>query len=254
MSAPAISSRSATGAAPRPGSLERADYLAALREIIAALEDEDDGLFEQKLIQLIRRREEGLFVNLARITRELHTAVFEMHFDAQLAQFTSDGIPDACLRLDYVVQLTEDAAHRTLDLVDKSRLLTRRIGAAGDELGQAREQLQRCVESPQAIDTFVVNLAQVQDSIKTCTRELGENLSALAQAQEYQDLTGQVIKRVTKLVRDVESALIALLRATGASTTAVAPAAVGLQGPAVPGAVTASSQQDADALLASLGF
>ena len=244
-----------SGAPVKQAPLGRADYLAALREIMAALEVEDDRLFEQKLGQLIRRREEGLFVNLARITRELHTAVLDMHFDAQLAQFTSDGIPDACLRLDYVVQLTEQAAHRTLDLVDKSRLLTRRIGAAGEQLGSARTQMLQCIESPTEVDNIAVDLADVETSIKTCAHELGENLSALAQAQEYQDLTGQVIKRVTTLVRDVEAALIALLRATGASTPAAAPAAaVGLQGPAVPGAVAATSQQDADALLASLGF
>lgn len=231
--------------------LTRTDYLAAMREIIAALEDEDDVLFEQKLTQLIRRREEGLFVNLARITRELHTAVLDMRFDAQLAQFASDGIPDACLRLDYVVQLTETAAHRTLDLVDKSQALTRRVRLSGDDLDSARTQiLQRSDGGELAAD-----LRQIQDNIRSCASELSENLSALAQAQEYQDLTGQVIKRVTRLVRDVETALIALLRATGSSTTAVAaPAMVGLQGPAVPGAQTGASQQDADALLASLGF
>jgi len=235
---------------------QRAEYLAALHEIIAALEGGDDALFEQRLTQLMRRREEGLFVNLARITRELHTAMLDMRFDEQLAQLASDGIPDACVRLDYVVQLTEKAAHHTLDLVDKSRVLTRKVNVAADDLDLARQQILKNADAPPSLRDLAVDISVVQDSIRSCARELGENLSALAQAQEYQDLTGQVIKRVTKLVRDVEGALIALLRATGANTTgAVTPApAVGLQGPAVPGAVAGASQQDADALLASLGF
>lgn len=243
------------GPATAPSAMRRSDYLAALREIIAALEDEDDGLFEQKLGQLIRRREEGLFVNLARITRELHTAMLDMRFDAQLAQFASDGIPDACVRLDYVVQLTEEAAHRTLDLVDKGRALNRRVVAAGDELATVRSQALASLGSPQALGALVADLARTQETIAVCARELGDNLSALAQAQEYQDLAGQVIKRVTRLVRDVETALIALLRAAGASTDSAPKAPVGLQGPVVPGATpTSASQQDADALLASLGF
>jgi chemotaxis protein CheZ len=241
---------------PAQAALARADYLCALREMTAALEAGDEALFEQRLAQLLRRREEGLFVNLARITRELHSTVHEMRFDSQLAQFAGTEMPDACLRLDYVVQLTENAAHRTLDLVDKSRVLARKVAAAGSDLADAREHAKRYVKSPLAVTTLVDDLKQVQDSIQSCASELSENLSQLSQTQEYQDLTGQVIKRVIKLVRDVESALLALLRATGASAT-VTPMTVppgGLQGPAVPGAVAGSSQQDADALLASLGF
>lgn len=235
---------------PTP-TLGRADYLEALREILAALEDNDDVLFEQKLGMLIRRREEGLFVNLARITRELHTAVRELHFDTQLSQLASDGIPDACVRLEYVAQLTEDAAHRTLDLVDQSRTLTHQVSAAGISLGHVVTQL------PEGAATISVELNRIQGEISDCAIGLSEKLSALSQTQEYQDLTGQVIKRVTKLVRDVESALISLLRATGTGAnagTTTAPATVGLQGPAVPGAVVGASQEDADALLASLGF
>lgn len=241
---------------PQRPPLDRAEYLARFRDIVAALEQGDDSLFEQRFSRLIRDREEGLFVNLARITRELHRAVLEMSFDTQLAQYANAEIPDACLRLDYVVQVSEDAAHRTLDLVEKSRSLALQISDAAEDLGRAREHAGRYAKSPLAVTTLVEDLGHVQDRIGAATASLRENLSALAQTQEYQDLTGQVIKRVIKLVRDVESALIALLRATGAgpSSPQGTPAGGGLQGPAVPGVNSATSQQDADALLASLGF
>jgi chemotaxis protein CheZ len=239
---------------PSQHQMERTETLSRLREVVAALEDGDDELFDQKFAQLLRAREDGLFVNLARITRRLHSAVVEMKFDSRLAQFANAEMPDACLRLDYVVQVTEAAAHKTLDLVEKSRELAGRVAESGQQLAAARARAGFAAPSP--VDMMVLNadLGVVQDTISGCAGKLREHLSELAQTQEYQDLTGQVIKRVTSLVRDVESALIELLRASGAAPAAAAGAAIGLQGPAVPGVNSAASQQDADSLLASLGF
>jgi chemotaxis protein CheZ len=86
---------------------------------------------------------------------------------------------------------------------------------------------------------------------------LRERLNELAIAQEYQDLTGQIIKRIIVLVEDVEAALLELLGAHATHLKTAAPLPIPeekavLAGPAVPGQVT-TSQQDADALLASLG-
>ena len=60
---------------------DRAEYVARLREILSALEADDQALFELRLNQLMRLREDGLFVNLAKLTRELHQAVKDLNFD-----------------------------------------------------------------------------------------------------------------------------------------------------------------------------
>src|SRR3546814_11818123 len=86
---------------------------------------------------------------------------------------------------------------------------------------------------------------------------LRERLNELAIAQEYQDLTGQIIKRIIALVEDVEGALLEL---PGAHATHLKPPAplpiperqVVMAGPAVPGLIT-TSPQGADALLRSIG-
>lgn len=219
-----------------------ADYLTRLKEIVSALEAGDDVLFEQRLNRLICMREEGLLSNLVRITRELHNAVKSINFDDQLADIAHSGIPDACQRLDYVVQVTEEAAHKTLDLVDRSRELTEQIVQAAARLTDTHGHAE--------------SVGFIQKTINHSASNLRGNLTALAQTQEYQDLTGQIIKRVIRVVRDVESALISLLRSAGSS----APSGTGqakkekLEGPTVPGLSRSTSQQDADALLAELGF
>lgn len=218
------------------GETERIQLVQDLRGVIGALERHDDADFEHRLGQLLRAREEGLFVHVAKLTRELHRALSDMRLDNRLAELAGSEIPDACGRLDYVVQVTERAAHRTLDLVEASRALASDIVSCAG--GVTPEGARRAI---------------VLDAEK-----LRGHLSELAQAQEYQDISGQIIRRVIDLVRNVENALLDLLRVSGsraqpgAAPRAVAPGS--LQGPAVPGTVSGASQQDADELLASLGF
>lgn len=212
---------------------ERLHLASCLRMLLSAVESGDEGGVERGLAELLRVREEGLFVHLARLTRELHRALGELGLDSRLSDLAGSGIPDACGRLDYVMQVTEQAAHRTLDLVDSTRAL------AGNILGRAT-----------AMQDSAARQAILED-----TATLRHQLTELAQAQEYQDIAGQTIKRVIGLVRSVEQALLDLLRAAGTRPTMTGvppPAPRGLQGPALPG--TGHSQQDADELLASLGF
>jgi len=226
---------------------QREQRLAQLRELASALESGDDALYETRLAQFLRERETSLFVSVARLTRELHQAIFDSKLDGQLTNLAQDQLPDACSRLDYVVTLTENAAHKTLDLVEHGQASLRQIQQAGNILSALPQQ---------------ASLAKAHALIAGGVEELRSQLSQLAQAQEYQDLSGQLIKRVIRLVRGVEAALLELLRAAGplqistaTPIAAASAAAPGLQGPAVPGLSGAQvSQQDADALLSSLGF
>jgi chemotaxis protein CheZ len=188
-------------------------------------------------------RQDQFYAGVARLTRGLHEGLRELGLDSRLSHYAGSEIPDACNRLDYVVQLTEDAAHRTLDLVDEAR-------SVADELIDVRLDLARLQQqdAPQ--------LQGAELAVEDAEKRLRQVLTALAQAQEYQDLSGQVIRRVITLVRKVESALLELLGAGGIQLSGdlpINPAANDLAGPALPGAA-AADQDDADRLLASLGF
>jgi chemotaxis protein CheZ len=240
-----------------PAIPDRAEYIERLREILSALEADDQSLFEARLNQLMRAREEGLFVNLAKLTRELHQAVKDLNFDERLQQLAGSEIPDACVRLDYVVKLGEDAAHKTLDVCDDSRGLINRLNGCVDSLDGIREKLPAVAALPIKGLTLANEIERVEQTMREVGGALRTSFSTIAQAQEYQDLSGQVIRRVIALVHNIEGALIKLLKATNEGVRTPSSAAVNgeLAGPTVPGlSQGGQSQQDADALLAELGF
>ncbi len=89
------------------------------------------------------------------------------------------------------------------------------------------------------------------------SKKLHDSLTEILMAQSYQDLTGQIIRRVIGLVRDVEEKLVRLVAISGASRKPVEKKAVELEGPAVPNIEQGDmidNQNDVDDLLSSLGF
>jgi len=235
----------------------RVGTLSKLKEMVHALESGDEPLFELYMSQLVGIREQDLLGSVVKITRELHHAVKDINADDRLARVASSDIPDACQRLDYVVKMTEEAAHKTLDLVDHSKEQTDLIKKAMARVSAARVRVFASNNAEADVNNLLEAISSMEASVNVGTGHLRANLTDLAQIQEYQDLTGQIIKRVIRVVRDVEDGLIVLLRSTGSAMKAghiSMPSEEKLEGPAVPGLSVSSSQQDADALLAELGF
>lgn len=214
------------------------ELAAGLRAALAALEAGDEDAAHALLRELHHAERHPLAQGVVRLAHEVSAAMRELDLDSRIAGLAQGEIKDACTHLDHVVRMTEDAAHRTLDLVEDSRRIV-------DELHDAGGQ-------------------PVADAVE----RLRSNLLSLALAQEYQDLSGQLIRRVIALVRQVESALVDLVRVAGPMLASAGEAGLkdearrpiethqpslvsDLKGPA---AANAASQQDADALLADLGF
>lgn len=196
-------------------------------------------------------REELLYAGVARLTRSLHEALRELGLDSRLVRLAGSDIPDACERLDHVVRLGEEAAHRTLDLVEQEREIADGFGQAAARIGALRERLE-----PGAAAAAAQELGAIGAAVAGGEARLRAALTALAQAQEYQDLSGQVVGRVIRLVRNVETGLHELLRASGLQAGAPLPISAedAAAGAAAAGAGPAADQADADRLLASLGF
>lgn len=243
----------APAAAPLP-SHDRAYVASALRMALDRLDMGDASGFDQQIDELMRARQRGLYSNLARLSRGLQQQVRAMHQDDQIARLANDGMPDARHRLDYIMKVTEKAAHRTLDLVDQAHEVACSLGSIADRMVDIECDL--AVPHPD-VPQARQNIRQLSNGLRADAQGLRLTLTALSQAQEYQDISGQLIKRVITLVCNVETVLHELLRGSDAEFSVPAAAVVPgmLAGPAVEGlGAPAATQQDADALLSELGF
>lgn len=195
--------------------IERTKLATLLHDALEALERGDEDGWRTHVDALASARARSLVTGLGRLARELSQAL------DTLPSPPGEGgsLDDACARLDHVVEMTEQATHRTLDLIDDSRALVARLKDGPlDDTGLAT------VES------------------------LRENLREMALAQSHQDLGGQIIRRVAGIVRGVHEGFGALglppkedrLRGEG-------PAIAGLDRNTV-------GQSDADDLLSHLGL
>lgn len=242
--------------------------MSRMRSLIADADVKDDAALRELVDELSRVRETELFREVGKLTRELHEALNAFRFDSRLAELTEQDIPDATERLNYVMALTEQSANRTLTSVEKA---LPRVEALSDGTRALQERWQRFRarqmnadefrELARDIDAFLPN---IDDDAEAVRKELSEILIA----QDFQDLTGQVIRRVITLVQDLEQHLIRMLRLSGgrlkessdgATAEAQKAATEGNMGtgPAVPGVGdddVVQGQDDVDDLLSSLGF
>ncbi|MGH8227541.1 MAG: protein phosphatase CheZ [Steroidobacteraceae bacterium] len=235
-------------------------YGARVAALNAALEVGDDAAFGTVLDDLLHSRKPDLFGELRDLTANLHVALDRFRLDARLADFAEKEIPDARQRLAHVLKLTDEAAHRTLDLVEQSGPLAERTSQAAAALTTSwtrfrarRIELKEFHEMLKRMDAFLPAARADSDRVRN-------NLNEVLLTQGYQDLTGQIIRGVIELVGELETALAELARLSGADPQIVADESARSargHGPVVPGVTrgqVASGQQDVDALLSGLGM
>ncbi len=239
----------------------RTQYGSSVATLAGALAAGDEQLFLSELDLLVHRRERTLFTELRKLTGDLQSALDRFSVDSRLVDLAEKEVPDARARLDHVLKMTDEAAHKTMDLVEQCGPLAERTSrAAGDIAGLWAKFRARKIE----IDEFRSMIAKLDlflDASRTDMDKVRGNLSEVLLAQGYQDLSGQIIRGVMKLVSELETALVDLVRLSRTGVHAI-PAASndGMSrgfGPAVPGVdngPSASSQSDVDSLLAGLGM
>lgn len=234
------------------------------RSLVGYLEAGDDDDAISVIAQLAGFRDSLLFQEVGRLARELHDSINGFLVDARLDQIASSEMPDAAERLKYVISMTEDAANTTLTAVEAGLPLADGLQSGAKHLA---EQWERFNSRQLTVDEFRT-LSNDLGSFLASTREnsatLHDKLSEVLMAQVYQDLTGQIIRRVIDLVGDVEGKLVELVRLSGARSDKLKDAAglprqrdITAQGPVVPGVDhidSVSGQDDVDDLLSSLGF
>lgn len=198
------------------------------------------------------------------VTRTLHDSLSGLGLDKILEQVAQD-IPDARDRLAYVARMTEQAAERVLNATDVAIPLQEELAAGATALQQRWQDVMRepslKSEYNLAANDTLTYLAMAGKN----TAETKALLMDIMMAQDFQDLTGQVIKKITGLAQDLEQQLVQLLidfspaipkKDVEAGKSDVVDNASLLNGPQIdPNAAdVVASQEQVDDLLDSLGF
>ena len=202
---------------------------------------------------------------LGMLTRQLHDSLQGLGLTEQVKSWAGE-IPDAKSRLSYIARLTGEAAEKVLNNVDQAKAHHDHIAAETRRIGAL------IVKDPVAAVAKGHVMNFIHD-VEDATKHIDKNLTNIMMAQDFHDLTGQVISKVVNLAASIESQLLQLLIITApaepASKPAEAPASPAsptsfvvhehpvLQGPVVnpegnPDVV--KGQSEVDDLLASLGF
>ena len=240
--------------------LNKAEQLKAARALIEAIEQEDDSRIKTELMALTNARESELFQHIGKLTRELHEALNNFKVDARLVDLTHIDMPDTRDRLNYVIETTEEAAHKTLGYIDKTLPLANELKQTAAKLNESWQRFRNREMSATEFRDLSREIEAYLPVVNTHAGEIHNNLSEMTLAQGFQDLTGQVLRQVIGLVEEVENNLVKLVKVAGQSqqsgeTKQVDP--LKAEGPQInaknkPNVV--NNQDDVDDLLSSLGF
>jgi chemotaxis protein CheZ len=194
---------------------------------------------------------------IGHVTRTLHDSLRGLGLDKIMERVAQD-IPDARDRLSYVARMTEQAAERVLNATDVATPLQTELGASAAALDKRWKEVMAVPslksEYNQAATETLTFLALTEKN----TAETKDLLMEIMMAQDFQDLTGQVIKKITGLAQDLEKQLVQVL-VDFSPTTAKKHTETNdslMNGPQIdPDAEdVVASQEQVDDLLDSLGF
>ncbi len=237
-------------------SLEQAKELVQLLE--QGRQDDANRLFTY----VYESANNPMFKEIGMLTRDLHEALKNFQIDERFSEIATDEIPDARERLHYVIQKTEVAANKTMDAVDRCMPIADKLHESlllirpeWNGLMNGRIELMHFKSLCHRIDDL---LSQVEGD----SSELRGELTEILMAQDFQDLTGQIIKRVINLVNEVEKRLVEILTVFGAAqkeqkADKATMASIEPEGPILnphERIDAVSSQDEVDDLLSSLGF
>ncbi len=182
------------------------ESLALARRLVDAIEAGDANHADDLIKALHDGRFDALYQEIGKLTRDVHDTFANLAGDERLVSLAQRQMPDARERLRYVVEKTEEAADRTLTAVEKMIPMS-------DNMVQQASTLRMAMADGKA--DVPARMTSFLDIVESDGRKLRSSLSDVLMAQEYQDLTGQVIKRTIDLVGQVEEKLVELVSACG---------------------------------------
>lgn len=151
-----------------------------------------------------------LLMRVGHMTRLLHDSLRGLGLD-KLLERAAEDIPDARDRLEYVAKMSEHAAQRVLNAIDVAIPLQASIDDGAKKISL---ELHSLLGQPSSVEQYQALAGQTVGYLKLVNANAVEtkaHLMDIMMAQDFQDLTGQVIKKVTELAQNLERQLVQLL-------------------------------------------
>lgn len=219
-------------------------------------------------------RHKTFFTEVGHLTRGLHEAIkafsSELGSSLQLDDESAPEDADAADRLNYVIEVTEKNAHETMDRVDKALGLVDQLDSQSERFKDLLLLVGQLEKEHDSLNGVYDRTCAVKEESEKTIETLRTELTDIVVSQSYQDITGQLIRRVINLVTNVETHLISLMEMAAKveklSGIEVQPATetdqenkknpIQAEGPQVKkdSADVVSNQDEVDDLLSSLGF
>lgn len=234
------------------------EHAQRLVELLSANEqNQADDLLRELAAPLQRE----LFDEVGKLTRQLHSALMDFQIDNRLVELANTEIPDAKERLSYVIDMTEQAANKTMDAVEECLPLANALTANIQQVMPSWDKLMRREIALSDFKVLCHNVQHLMSRSELDSNRLRELLNQILMAQDFQDLTGQMIRRVIDLVMEVESNLVSMLTVFGEQPMIESQITqknnIEAEGPIMNAELrqdVVTGQDEVDDLLSSLGF
>jgi chemotaxis signal transduction protein/chemotaxis regulatin CheY-phosphate phosphatase CheZ len=171
-------------------------FIEDMVKLIDTLAAHDLEKADLVITELLQSPEGALYREIGRVTRKLHNSIteFKVALDPRLKRLAREEMPNAVDSLQFVIEKTEDAANRTMGIVEKY--------IAG--IGELSKHIEKLKGPKQSVGY-----------LKSFSQSLSSDLTEILIAQEYQDITGQTIRKVIDLVNAMEVELVKLIATFG---------------------------------------
>lgn len=197
-----------------------------------------------------------VYAQVGHLTRQLHDTLHELGYDRSIEKVVGK-MPDARDRLNYISTLTEQAAVKTLNATEVAKPLQESLEASAKQLSARWQQM---MDGHLSVDEFKQLVGQTREHLQDVplkTKATSAQLMEIVMAQDFQDLTGQVIKKLADTVQQLENQLLQMLIASAPEEKKKEIGDALLNGPIVNAegrTDIVTNQTQVDDLLESLGF
>lgn len=247
-----------------PISLEKA------KQLVALLEADENEAAADLLQEATLSNSIELFAEVGKLTRQLHDSCHNFQLDPRISNLATEEIPDAQSRLTYVMETTEAAANTTMDAIEKCMRINEEMHLGLEQVIPEWKKLMSRKLQSQEFAELSTKLNKFLTESPEATFKMSALLTDVLVAQGFQDITGQVIRRVIELVKEVENSLVQMLTVFGVQESNGNPMKNEIskhsaketdnqkaEGPIIDAGSrddVVSGQDDVDDLLSSLGF